>query len=73
MVERNAENESKAVDVLIDLWDAAINSMTICIMDFTTTGDTKDLCGSLQSRLDYLDVIERALKRLATPLLRVPL
>ena len=73
MVERNAENESKAIDVLIDLWDTAINSMTSCVMDFTTTSDAKDLYRHLQSHLAYLDVIERALKRLATLSLRPPL
>lgn len=73
MVERNAENESKAVDVLIDVWDAVINSMAIRVMDFTTTSDLKDLYRQLKNHLDDLDLIERALKRLATPSLRPPL
>lgn len=73
MVERNAENESKAVNVLIDVWDAVINSMTIRVMDFTTTSDLKELYRQLKNHLDDLDLIERALKRLATPSLRPPL
>lgn len=73
MVERNIETEAKAVDVLIDFWDVVINSITSCVMDFTTTSDAKALYRHLQSHLAYLDIIERALKRLATPSLRPPL
>ena len=64
MVERNVENETRAVDKLVEWWDAIISRMADNVV---TSGYPY---GSLSDELDQLDTIERALCRLLTPRLK---
>lgn len=68
MVERNAETENKAVDVLVDLWDDTISDMAKQIAG--CAGKTYVFSGLINSNLENLDIIERALRRLLTPRLK---
>ena len=70
MAERNVENESKAVDVLVDLWDETISEMTNTILEYPI-GCVDDIAQhNIHYCLNTLDTIERALRRLLTPLLK---
>ena len=66
MAERNVETEAKAVDVLVDLWDETISKMA---SEIVSSGGNY-ISSVVISNLDRLDTIERALRRLLTPLLK---
>lgn len=70
MAERNVENESKAVDVLVDLWDETISKMTNTILEYPNRCVGIYEQHDIQHYLDKLDEIEEALRRLLTPLLK---
>ena len=70
MAERNVENEAKAVDVLIDLWDETISEMAKMIVKRPTACVEEFSQHDIRLYLNKLNVIEDALKRLLTPLLK---
>ena len=63
MAERNVETEAKAVDKLVERYDEIISRMASDIASGYQYGRLSD-------ELDRLDIIERALRRLLTPLLK---
>ena len=67
MAERNVDIEAKAVDKLVELYDNLISIMADNIVD---SGKSYVYSESIDDELDDLDKIERALKRLLTPLLK---
>ena len=64
MAERNVETEAKAVDKLVEWYDATISRMA---NNIASSGYPY---GCLNDDLDRLDTIERALSRLLNPLLK---